>query len=148
MAANLNNLKAEIVASLQQLVPQQTFGIVAFESGIIAFSSILMPATASSVTAATNWVQGLQAGGASCMAPAALNSVSLLNSSQDPLRRLFLVSDGLPNCPAARETLVAIANANSQQIPIDTFGYSTEHTAVQFLQDLAAQNGGQFFSVP
>lgn len=150
MAPDLPDLKDAVVQSLQQLVPQQTFGLVAFETATSVFNPVLVPATPSNVTAAIAWVQALQALGVSCMADAAVTGINMLNTSPHLIRRLFVVSDGVPNCPAGPETLLQIAAVNIQQIPIDTFGLGggASGSGAMFLQELADQNNGLFFAIP
>lgn len=143
----LETMKQEVVNAVQALSPGQQFGIVTFASETTSFRTTLVPASVANRVEAVAWVQALQPGGATCLAPAGVVAVQLMNASQSMSRRVILVTDGVPNCPGPADTIAAILSANFQQVPIDVFFIGAETAGSAFGQQLATSTGGQFYQV-
>ncbi|MGE3166961.1 MAG: VWA domain-containing protein [Planctomycetota bacterium] len=143
--SRLATLKQELTMAIQSLQPNQRFGIVGFSSSLTVFQTVVVPATATNQQSAIAWVQSLTATGSTCTAPGGVRALEIANASPDVLRRVILVTDGVPNCPGIAETLAAIAAANTQGIPIDGIYLAGDALGVAFLQQLVSENGGQFY---
>jgi hypothetical protein len=143
-AGHFYGVKAELVAAISGLTLGQRFTVLAFSSGFQTFSPVLVAATSANRAAASAWVQSLTADGSTCLAPAAIQALSILQLDVEPFPVMFITSDGEPNCPPATETLAVITAANFTSIPIHTFQIGTIPGSGEFLSALAAMNGGDF----
>lgn len=139
----LATLIPEVTASLASLDPSQQFSLVSYDSNVTVYSPTLLPATATNVSDAIQWVSGLGASGDSCVESGLLTSLGLLAGAPSPT--VFIVSDGFPECGGVNvtiEALAAVAAANTGDIPIHAGGVGIFDGPTGFLGSLAYQNGG------
>ena len=140
----LGQLKSEMTESISQLSEGSEFSIVAFSTGTTVWSAIPKEGNPGNRASATAFVQSLVAGGATCLAPAGVQTISISNLCDKEHKLIIVLSDGEPNCPGPAETLAAMVAANWQHTPIHTVYIASDFAGIQFMQQLAAMNGGTF----
>lgn len=144
----LDQVKQEVTVALNQLNASQSFALVAFNSTVSSFAAAPMPASPAQIALATQWIQSLQASDLSCAQSGGVEALTLAGASTSSQRAVLFVSDGGPNCPDPSTALTEITNANFQQIPIHAIQIGTDAAGINFMQQLAALNGGSFTLVP
>jgi Ca-activated chloride channel family protein len=92
---SLVQAKAALQAALDRLRPGDTFTLIKFDSGNVAYSERLIPADPAAIGAAKRWVSQLAAGSGTEILPALLRALDL-SERGDPavLKRVILITDG------------------------------------------------------
>ncbi|KAK8629211.1 hypothetical protein V6N13_078063 [Hibiscus sabdariffa] len=91
----IENVKNSLLVLLSKLNPQDSFNIIAFNSEVRLFSSIMVPATHGSILNATHWLSSnLTAdGGTNIMLPLK-QAMKLLSDTSGSIPLIFLITDG------------------------------------------------------
>jgi hypothetical protein len=140
----IGQLKSEMSESLSQLSSDSQFSMVAFSDGYIVWSQNPKDGNPGNIASATAWVQALSAYGATCLAPAGQQIISISNQCNKEHKQILVLSDGEPNCPGPAETLSIMTSANYEHTPINTIYIASDSGGIAFMQSLAAQNYGTF----
>lgn len=143
----LETLKQEVTSAIGSLTNRAELGLVAFENGNSSWNSVPVKATVANKASATAWVQALQPGGATCMAPAAVITLNICNQSRLRQKSVIIVSDGVPNCPGCGDTVAAVTSANYQRHPVNTLFIGSETEGSACMQQIANANGGSYTQV-
>ena len=75
---------------------------------------------------------------------ACIETIRLCNLSEKEYKQIIVLSDGEPTNPGPAETLSSVTGANWQRTPIHTVYLGSQTAARQFMQQLAAMNGGEY----
>ena len=128
---------------IQQLRPQDTFNIVAYDSVVGSFRPELQRADAETINAALGYAEGLYAGGSTNIDGALQTSLKMLTTKAVPSYVLFL-TDGLPTVGERNEQRIA-ANAKSvNQFGSRLFSFGVGYDVNSRLLDrLSRDNRGQ-----
>lgn len=145
MGDPLATLKGEVEGSIQQLSAQADIGLVAFSTNMIHWLPFPTAATPAHKASACAWVDSLQAGGGTVLAPPGVFTVLLSNLSHKARRTIIIVSDGRP--ADEESALVDITSANYERNPVNTI-LIEDVTGMEFMQSLAALNDGSFRFLP
>jgi len=137
-------MKAEVTDALAELTEQSEFGLIAFSTGFISWSPRPESGNPGNRLGATVWVHNLQAAGYSYLATACIETIRLCNLSEKEYKQIIVLSDGEPTNPGPAETLSSVTGANWQRTPIHTVYLGSQTAARQFMQQLAAMNGGEY----
>ena len=137
-------LKAETTAAIQSLTGASEFSVVAFSDWTNSWSSIPREATPANRVAASAWVGSLTAEGATCIAPAVATALEIARASDKQEKQVIVLSDGVPTCSSASETLSQVAGANWEGIPIHTIYISSDSEGIGLMQGIANNSGGTF----
>lgn len=143
----IDDLKQEVNAAILSLSPAAEFSLVAFSSNTLVWSPSPQPARLAEKTAALSWVNSLFPEGWTCIAPAAVQTLSICNQSSHGSRQIIILSDGAPFCnnvDTSAQALAEISQANWQQIPIHTIFIGSDTAGINFMQMLATMNQGSF----
>ncbi len=135
-------LKFELGRAIEQLSRRSELGLVAFSSNTVAWRDHPVVADSVNKHRAVAWIDAIEPGGITMVGPAGVKALEIVQQSQQPDRRLIVVSDGEPQ--DAGNALVNIGSANYGAVPIDTMLVSESDAGRPFMQALAAQNGGSF----
>ncbi len=128
---------------IQQLRPQDTFNVVAYDSVVGSFRPELQRADPETIKAALGYADGIYAGGSTNIDGALQTSLKLLTTKAVPSYVLFL-TDGLPTVGERNEQRIA-ANAKSvNQFGSRLFSFGVGYDVNSRLLDrLARDNRGQ-----
>lgn len=146
-------MREEVIQAINLLSQRAEFGLVAFSTDTIVWSTMPIKATAAAKQSAIAWVQMLNANGMTCIAPAGVTTIGISNQSNKSHKQMIFVSDGIPYCSGgpgyAEEALQVITETNWQRTPINTLFISGDNGGQgygeQFMQTLAAMNNGTFY---
>jgi len=141
----MDRAKNELSRSISGLSNSFKFNIIAYDCGIVAFSSSMVEATEPNKQAARIWISSLMPGGSTATGPA--TAVALGDKEN---RAVILLTDGEPNCGAitAWQHRTIIKNSNTQGAVINVFGISATGQWRAFCQGVASDSGGNYFDVP
>jgi uncharacterized protein with von Willebrand factor type A (vWA) domain len=138
----LGKAKKELMPSIRGLSADTYFTIITFENNVKKLNKQLVQANATNQNLAVAYLEKLESGGGTNMSDALEEAFALTD-----VETIFVLSDGSPNegkIPDPQGILTAVAKWNSaQKIKIHTIGLG-EDCDKDFMQKLAAQNGGQF----
>lgn len=146
----MERLKRQVEKAIRSFQPTVRFSLVAFSTDARPWQRALVPADERNKRAAIEWVKGLRADGAT----SALKAIDAAFAVPDADTFLF-VTDGAPTNPAGRpydegryrELLDEVKRQNKvRNVRIDVITIAEGHTS--FARGLAAENGGQYTSVP
>lgn len=128
---------------INQLRPQDTFNIVAYDSVVETFRPELQRADADTIKAALGYAEGIYAGGSTNIDGALQTSLKLLTTKAVPSYVLFL-TDGLPTVGERNEQRIA-ANAKSiNNVSARLFNFGVGYDVNSRLLDrLSRDNRGQ-----
>ena len=143
----IDDLKQEVNSAILSLSPAAEFSLVAFSSNTLVWSPSPQAARLAEKTAALSWVNSLYAEGWTCLAPAAIQILSICNQSSHSSRQVIILSDGAPFCnnvDTSSQALSEISQANWQQVPIHTIFIGSDSAGIAFMQTLATMNQGSF----
>jgi len=118
MAGEMQTLKIETTQSIAQISSQAEFGLVAFSSNTVLWSAEPRKASFGNKSAATEWVNGLTAGGGSCLGPAGVQTCQLAHQSTKRRRQMLFLGDRVPSCGG--DPIGEITGANYERIPLHT----------------------------
>ena len=147
----LETLQHEVTQAVRSLSRQAEFSLVAFNSSTNPWSPEPQPALPGPKHAALGWIQGLQAGGWTCLAPAGVATVEISQRCSKPHKTIIVVGDGQPICNGAdtsAQCLDEITAANWESTAIHTLYVADDAEGIEFMQELAELNGGQFVHIP
>jgi Ca-activated chloride channel family protein len=127
---------------IQQLRPNDTFNIIAYDSAIETFRPELQKADEATVKAALGFADGLFAGGSTNIDGALQAAFKLLNDKSRPSYVLFL-TDGLPTVGETKELTIAehAQTANTVGARLFTFGVGFDVNS-RLLDRLAREERG------
>jgi len=145
--AKIAQTRKAIITCLEALKPEDTFGLVAFDSKVYSFQDNMYKGT--DIQAAIRWVTDLAAGSNTGMAAALAKGVTIATTSaikEVPID-LLLITDGRPNVGSSTvnemlSEIGAIAEQVGRQIRIFTVGIG-EDLDQALLNGLAQQTGGE-----
>ncbi|NXX73435.1 ITIH4 inhibitor, partial [Urocolius indicus] len=132
---------------LQDLRPQDHFGLITFNSKVMEWKSSLLKATAENVASASGFVQTLSASGGTDINRALLTAVSVLDEAERLPERsvsmIILLTDGQPT---AGESNVEVIQKNIQKAfngkyALFCLGFGFD-VSYKFLEKMALSNGG------
>jgi Ca-activated chloride channel family protein len=132
---SIEQAKAALHLALSRMVEADRFAIVAFNNSFSAFLPSPVPATASNLAAAHEFVAGLRANGGTEMLPA-LESAMAMPASEAHLRNIVLLTDG---CLGNEEQVFASVKRNlgAGRLHVVAIGSAPNH----FLAAKLAQYG-------
>ncbi|MFQ5655205.1 MAG: hypothetical protein ACE5GW_10815 [Planctomycetota bacterium] len=151
--APIATLKQEMTSAINSLSSRAEFSMVAFNTSYQVWSPYPRRADPGAKASAVGWVQQMTAAGTTCLAAAGVKTVQISNLSGKRHKTIIIVGDGVPECPPPnsqqqnQDTLSQITGSNWQMTPINTIFISASSQGVQFMQTLAAMNGGTFLHV-
>ena len=143
-------LRSVVHEALLNLHPTQKFSLVLYGSGTVAYSTLLQNANAGNIDAAMAWLTAFSPSGANCAAQALIFGINILNFASTTGGTLIYIADEAPNCPGPAETLSSVTAANWAGVEIHTFVLPTgsaNPATVDYLENIAAANGGTFFDL-
>jgi len=140
----ISEMKSEVTDAISELTEQSEFALVAFSTGWISWSPRPKVGNTANRILSTAWVQSLEVGGSTHLATACIETIRLCNMSEKEHKQIILLSDGEPSSPGPDETLSSVTSANWRRTPIHTVYLGCQIAALQFMQQLAAANGGEF----
>lgn len=119
----MEQAKAALQFLLRQLQPGDTFNVVAYDTEVESFRPELQRADATTLRAAEQWVDRLNAGGGTNIDGAMRASLQMLNDSSRPNYVVFM-TDGQPTAGETREAAIATnaAQANTMKARLFAFG--------------------------
>lgn len=141
----LDRAKVELIRSVSNLSENFRFNIIAFDCGTYRWAGSLQSANSRNKAAASGWVNGQYARGATGTGPA-----TALALGERENTTVVLLTDGAPNCgangiPGHKQMILG---SNAQGAKIHTFGIAADGQFRRFLQDVAAATGGRYVDVP
>ncbi len=149
----LENAKEELVQALMSLSSSAEFGIVAFNSGLSEYSTVMQRATNAIKASGAAWVHSLSAYGGTCIDIGTIHGLSILRtSSKNPdQKKLILLGDGAQGCSmtppaeAHEQVINDITFANWERVSIDTIFVGGNYILAELLfQAIADNNDGAF----
>ena len=139
-------LKQEMAEVLTAISQRVEFSIVAFSADTIYWNLTPQAATIPGKVSAIAWVQGIDAGGMTLMAPALTRIIEISNLSRRKSKQIILLSDGEPS--DGKETVLGAARrTNRERTPINTILISRSGSAARFFRQLATEHGGTFTKI-
>jgi Ca-activated chloride channel family protein len=143
-AEKMRQAKSALNRTLGTLGPDDRFALISFATTPIPFRGGFSTATQDNVSAARNWVLGLEAAGSTDIA-AALEAALGLRSEQESDRTLqvLFLTDGLPTVGLtdSREILQTLSGRDRAEIRIYTFGVGDDVDS-HLLDQLAERTSG------
>lgn len=138
-------VKAEVSNAINQLQPPQRFSLVSFSDNWSAWSVVPMEATPQNKAAGIAWLQGIIPTGTTCVAPAVVSALGIVELSPTLDRAVLFIGDGEPSCDTTIQTLNDVITANTEDIPIHSFFVGAPDPAGRsFVMQLASDSGGTF----
>ena len=140
----IDQVREAVRYCLQQLRPQDRFGLVQFNTRVRVFRPQLVPATPQNIQAALQYVDSLQARGGTAMAQALQRSLQMLQGdSSTRVKMIFFSTDGYPTIGLRDpdRLLEQVRKANTQQVRVFVFGQGVDINT-RLLDLLAWQNQG------
>ena len=107
---------------LQQLRPEDTFNLVAYDSAVESFRPELQRADEATIKAALGYVDGLYAGGSTNIDGALQTALSQLTDTKRPSYVLFL-TDGLPTVGEMNEQKIAAKAKEANKVNARVFNF-------------------------
>jgi len=152
--SRLDRARTELLHALESLAPEQRFGIVVFGGELKRFHSGLLSATEENVARAGQWFNSLNLSLGTRLHDALELAFTLAGRDVEDVYwhpkvdTIYLVSDGHPVVASKADDEQAILNAVHRwnlggRIMVHAIGLGDE-APVSFLQQLAADHGGQF----
>jgi Ca-activated chloride channel homolog len=139
----MDQARSALKACLNLMNPGDGAYVVAFNDGMDPWRSKVSELDSSSRAAATEFVDGLNAGGGTNIQDAVLSTLDLLERSERPTAIVFL-TDGLGNRPV-EETLDKV-RAEAGNTRIFSFGVGPDVNQ-SFLERLGRENRGNYTSI-
>ena len=130
----LEFLKLAIVACIQQLSPDQEFGLTAF-SPTTVWSPVPLAATDANKASAMAWLDNLESSGPACNEAALLASLDVLGQGAGSDPALIVVGKVTP-CGNHPQILANVAAANTEDVPIHCVYFNTDSAGISFYQAL------------
>lgn len=159
--ARLSLLKQEVREAIAQLSTEDQFGIVFFDSTLIAFPASGTPieATAQAKSEADHFVSAVETSlSGTCYAAGILAALDIASRSTARRRTALFYTDDFLACPGhfqdqyANQTLTAIIAARPEGVPIHVIGVGLgsfdSSWAVRWLRSLAQRTGGSYAPLP
>ncbi len=145
----IDNMREEFIGAVQSLSRHSDFGALAFSGNMNELDGRCAEASISRKAAASSWIMALVPNGGTCMSVAVVKGLETLRKSTNGNRRLIVVGDGEPDCPSGgdaqeQQTMEEIQMSNWDRIPIDTVFSGGLEGGIDFFQDLASENQGNF----
>ncbi len=134
----------ELARAVDNLDGEAEFCVVLFNHSFITWRSELQVASEGNKASAISWVNSQYAtGGTTYVSPVnwAINIVG-----GGPPEVVMFLSDGAPN--EGYSAVAAITAANGGKAVINTVAFGVAGAALQIMQDIAAQNGGECRAIP
>ena len=128
---------------LSRTPAEAMFDVFLFNHSFTAWNPALQEATENNKQSANSWVGSQYATGGTTYTPPV---TAAINVGQGPPEVVMFLSDGAPNEGYA--AVGSITAANSGQCVINTVAFGVAGSALQIMQDIAAQNGGDCRIVP
>lgn len=144
--SRLDRTKDAIRNAIQQLRPTQRFNVVSFSVDVTSFESTAVYATPANRAAAVAWVDGLNAGGPTCVQEALLAGLTHVGIGATS-RAVVFCGDDAPNCLPPSTTVLNVSAANVFGVPIHTFFVGSNGLGLQFMQKIANWTGGTLHQV-
>ncbi len=139
----IRQAKAALQFLVRQLQPGDTFNIVAYDSEVEAFRPELQRADAETLRAASQWVDGINAGGGTNIDGALRTGLGMLHDSSRPNYVIFL-TDGQPTSGETQEGRIAANAAQENQVHARTFAFGIGFDVnARLLDRLAREMRGQ-----
>jgi hypothetical protein len=148
--------KQETERVISGLPPGLEFAVIFSAAGFSRFPASGVPAESTEEMKASGaaFVHDMSSGAGSCDRYALLAALDYAGKSHGTSRAIFYVTDGGGTCMGASEeqylaeTVETVTAANAGRARIHTFNVDASvsaDTREQFLQDIAARNGGMYF---
>ena len=134
----------ELGRAIDNLDAEARFGVVLFNHTYIYWTGQMEDATEGNKAAARSWVQSQYATGGTTYTPPVSWGINQIG--QGPPEVIMFLSDGAPNEGYSAVGLITAANGG--QCVINTVAFGVAGYAMQIMQDIAAQNGGECRVVP
>ena len=144
----ISQTKIAFTSMIETLNSNDQFNIVVFESSVDTLWAESRFATTSNVDAATDYVQGLNAGGGTNFHGGCLTGLSLFTDNDDA-KVMMVLSDGEPTAGVTTdpdEIESAILEANTMGVSISTIAFG-QGANQEMMSNIAAQNNGAFIFV-
>ena len=156
-SGELQFAKTAISAYVSALGPDQEFGVVFFDRGILQFPSGGRPARATpdNIASGVSFVEQIRGGGGSCIGAGLDVALEMSNASSGDNNVIIYVGDGGGTCLGANErvhldqTVERVAGNNRKAAVIHCIGVlQIGNIQEQFLRRLSEENGGRFLRHP
>lgn len=131
-------VKSALQFLVRQLDPADTFNIVAYDSEVESFRPELQRVNATTVQAAVDWVDGINAGGGTNIDGALHTGLRMLADSSRPNYLLFM-TDGEPTVGETRETQLVADAAQENKVNARLFAFGVGYDVNARLLDRLAR---------
>jgi len=137
--------KAAFSGILNQLTPDDRFGVLRFDSYVLSLTNGLVPASPANIATAVDRINGQRSSGATNIGEAVQSSLKALSHENDRISAVVLLTDGTPTVGLTNaDEILALANvSNTVGAQIHTLALGFEASS-QLLERLAAFSGGTY----
>ncbi|MCK4717393.1 MAG: VWA domain-containing protein, partial [Thermoplasmata archaeon] len=139
----IEQLKQAFAEIVDQLLPEDRFNIVLFDSAISQYSTELIGVSQENKSDAVDYINEIMAGGSTNINDAMLTALDMFETSETTVPIIVMLTDGLPtagttNTEAIRENVL---DANTASVAIFSlgFGYNLDF---DFLKAMSLENNG------